>query len=101
MAITAHDPADSLLRALGARLGEGGLVHLERLPARPPRYGELTRPLPEWLGERLVELGFDELILHAPGHDQSRFLEQFREDVLPLLREKIIRAHPAEPGASG
>ena len=33
-----------------------------------------------------IELGFDELIVHAPGEDQSRFLEQFSEDVLPLLR---------------
>jgi coenzyme F420-dependent glucose-6-phosphate dehydrogenase len=32
-----------------------------------------------------AELGFDELILHAPGDDQARFLEQFSEDVLPLL----------------
>ena len=35
---------------------------------------------------RYVELGFDELVLHAPGEDQARFLEQFGEDVLPLLR---------------
>jgi coenzyme F420-dependent glucose-6-phosphate dehydrogenase len=35
---------------------------------------------------RYLELGFDELILHAPGEDQGRFLEQFSEDVLPLLR---------------
>jgi coenzyme F420-dependent glucose-6-phosphate dehydrogenase len=34
---------------------------------------------------RYAELGFDELILHAPGHDQARFLDQFGEDVLPLL----------------
>jgi coenzyme F420-dependent glucose-6-phosphate dehydrogenase len=33
-----------------------------------------------------AELGFDELILHAPGEDQGRFLDQFGEDVLPLLR---------------
>jgi coenzyme F420-dependent glucose-6-phosphate dehydrogenase len=33
-----------------------------------------------------IELGFDELILHAPGEDQARFLDQFSEDVLPLLR---------------
>jgi coenzyme F420-dependent glucose-6-phosphate dehydrogenase len=37
---------------------------------------------------RYVELGFDELILHAPGEDQARFLEQFGEDVLPLLRSQ-------------
>jgi coenzyme F420-dependent glucose-6-phosphate dehydrogenase len=34
---------------------------------------------------RYTELGFDELILHAPGNDQGAFLEQFGEDVLPLL----------------
>ncbi|MEA2362789.1 MAG: coenzyme F420-dependent glucose-6-phosphate dehydrogenase [Thermoleophilaceae bacterium] len=47
-----------------------------------------------------VDLGFEELQLHAPGEDQSRFLEQFSEDVLPLMRDRL-RAHPAEPGASG
>ena len=35
---------------------------------------------------RYVDLGFDELIVHAPGDDQPRFLEQFSDDVLPLLR---------------
>jgi coenzyme F420-dependent glucose-6-phosphate dehydrogenase len=34
---------------------------------------------------RYAELGFDELVLHAPGEDQARFLDQFAEDVLPLL----------------
>jgi coenzyme F420-dependent glucose-6-phosphate dehydrogenase len=34
---------------------------------------------------RYTDLGFDELILHAPGNDQSAFLEQFGADVLPLL----------------
>ena len=32
-----------------------------------------------------AELGFEELILHAPGQDQVRFLDEFAEDVLPLL----------------
>ncbi|MGH2713840.1 MAG: glucose-6-phosphate dehydrogenase (coenzyme-F420) [Thermoleophilaceae bacterium] len=44
---------------------------------------------PEEVAEKIgvyVSLGFDELVLHAPGNDQSRFLEQFREDVLPVLR---------------
>jgi coenzyme F420-dependent glucose-6-phosphate dehydrogenase len=35
---------------------------------------------------RYADLGFDELVLHAPGEDQARFLQQFGEDVLPLLR---------------
>jgi len=30
-------------------------------------------------------LGFEELVLHAPGPDQERFLEQFSADVLPKL----------------
>ncbi|MBA3264071.1 MAG: glucose-6-phosphate dehydrogenase (coenzyme-F420) [Thermoleophilaceae bacterium] len=32
-----------------------------------------------------IDLGFEDLLLHAPGPDQLRFLEQFREDVLPLM----------------
>ncbi len=32
-----------------------------------------------------LDLGFDELVLHAPGADQARFLDQFAEDVMPLL----------------
>lgn len=38
---------------------------------------------------RYVELGFDELLLHAPGPDQPRFLDQFGADVLPRLRERF------------
>jgi len=33
-----------------------------------------------------ADLGFEELVLHAPGLDQIRFLDEFAEDVLPLLR---------------
>jgi coenzyme F420-dependent glucose-6-phosphate dehydrogenase len=35
-----------------------------------------------------VELGFEDLILHAPGEDQKRFLDEFGADVLPALREE-------------
>jgi coenzyme F420-dependent glucose-6-phosphate dehydrogenase len=35
---------------------------------------------------RYTALGFDELVLHGPGGDQARFIEQFAADVLPLLR---------------
>jgi coenzyme F420-dependent glucose-6-phosphate dehydrogenase len=46
---------------------------------------------PEECVERIgtyVDLGFDRLVFHAPGEDQSRFLEQFCADVLPRLRER-------------
>jgi coenzyme F420-dependent glucose-6-phosphate dehydrogenase len=36
-----------------------------------------------------VELGFEELLLHAPGTDQSHALEQFSADVLPRLRDRF------------
>jgi coenzyme F420-dependent glucose-6-phosphate dehydrogenase len=36
-----------------------------------------------------VDLGFTHLILHAPGGDQARFLEQFGADVLPRLRARF------------
>jgi coenzyme F420-dependent glucose-6-phosphate dehydrogenase len=42
-----------------------------------------------------LELGFDDLVLHAPGQDQSRFLEQFSEDVLPGLRERAAQGQRA------
>jgi coenzyme F420-dependent glucose-6-phosphate dehydrogenase len=44
---------------------------------------------PDEVVERIrpyVELGFTELIFHAPGADQARFLEQFARDVLPRLQ---------------
>ena len=47
-------------------------------PTTPTRSSSGSRPY--------VELGFDELIFHAPGDDQARFLEQFARDVLPRLR---------------
>jgi coenzyme F420-dependent glucose-6-phosphate dehydrogenase len=33
-----------------------------------------------------VDLGFNHLVFHGPGHDQSRFLTSFAADVLPGLR---------------
>lgn len=44
---------------------------------------------PEEVVERVrpyVDLGFEHLVFHAPGHDQRRFLEQFGADVVPRLR---------------
>jgi coenzyme F420-dependent glucose-6-phosphate dehydrogenase len=47
---------------------------------------------PDEVVERIafyVDRGFDELVLHAPGNDQARFIEQFSTDVLPRLRERF------------
>ncbi|MFC6236672.1 glucose-6-phosphate dehydrogenase (coenzyme-F420) [Longivirga aurantiaca] len=44
---------------------------------------------PEEVAARIkpyLDLGFQDLVIHAPGHDQRRFLKQFSADVLPLLR---------------
>jgi coenzyme F420-dependent glucose-6-phosphate dehydrogenase len=35
-----------------------------------------------------LDLGFDDLLLHGPGPDQARFIDQFAQDVLPKLRER-------------
>jgi coenzyme F420-dependent glucose-6-phosphate dehydrogenase len=35
-----------------------------------------------------VDLGFEELIFHFPGDDQTRALDQFAADVMPRLRAK-------------
>ena len=33
-----------------------------------------------------VEAGLNHLVFHGPGHDQRRFLTQFSQDLVPLLR---------------
>jgi coenzyme F420-dependent glucose-6-phosphate dehydrogenase len=37
-----------------------------------------------------VDYGFNHLVFHGPGHDQSRFLTSFADDVMPLLRQQPI-----------
>lgn len=41
--------------------------------------------------QEYVDLGFTHLVVHGPGHDQRRFIDQFAEDVLPGLR--TLAAH--------
>lgn len=41
-----------------------------------------------------TDLGFDHLVIHAPGHDQRRFLTTFAEQVVPGLRELQPAALP-------
>lgn len=33
-----------------------------------------------------IDAGFNHLVFHGPGHDQTRFLEQFERDLAPRLR---------------
>jgi DEAD/DEAH box helicase domain-containing protein len=63
MALVSTDPLDPYLGVLHRRLG-AGLVHVERLPPRPPRTASLARPLPAEVAGRLAELGIDELWSH-------------------------------------
>ena len=71
-------------------------IEMERLAAALP----LERAASRWIvsadpEEQLaqirpyVELGFNHLVFHAPGPDQSRFLRLYAERVLPLLRTKF------------
>ncbi len=41
-----------------------------------------------------LDLGFQDLVIHGPGDDQQRFMQQFTDDVMPLLRKR------AEAGAA-
>jgi coenzyme F420-dependent glucose-6-phosphate dehydrogenase len=36
-----------------------------------------------------VDMGFTHLVFHAPGDDQSRFIETYGEKILPLLRNEF------------
>ncbi len=49
------------------------------IAAKPDDAVEAIRPY--------VEAGFTNLVIHAPGADQVRFMEQFSADVMPRLRE--------------
>jgi coenzyme F420-dependent glucose-6-phosphate dehydrogenase len=33
-----------------------------------------------------IDLGFDHLVFHAPGDDQSRFIRLYSREILPRLR---------------
>jgi coenzyme F420-dependent glucose-6-phosphate dehydrogenase len=39
-----------------------------------------------------MDLGFNHLVFHAPGHDQKRFLDLYSERVMPLLRKLAVAA---------
>ena len=70
-------------------------VELERLADEnahlaPTRF--IVSSDPDEVVERIgayVALGFDHLVFHAPGEDQSRFLTQFAADVVPRLQARF------------
>lgn len=74
-------------------------VEMERLadelPIEQVTKRWIVASTPEEVLEQLrpyVDAGLDHLVFHAPGHDQRRFLTQFREDLLPALRELEVPA---------
>lgn len=70
-------------------------VELERLADEHPEIAQrrfIVSNDPDEVVERIgdyVALGFDNLVFHAPGEDQMRFLDQFAVDVIPRLRERF------------
>ena len=46
-----------------------------------------------------LDLGFNHLVFHGPGHDQSRFLTSFAADVVPALRALMSQRFDQRVGA--
>jgi coenzyme F420-dependent glucose-6-phosphate dehydrogenase len=73
-------------------------IELERLADEDPSIAQrrfIVSNDPDEVVEQIapyVERGFDNLVFHAPGNDQRRFLDQFCADVVPLLRERFSLA---------
>ncbi len=74
-------------------------IEMERLADAQPEKAQsrfIVSDDPTDVIERIgtyLDLGFDEIVIHAPGDDQSRFLQQFSEDVLPGLRARAVSVH--------
>jgi coenzyme F420-dependent glucose-6-phosphate dehydrogenase len=73
-------------------------IELERLADADPSIAQrrfIVSDDPDEVVDKIapyVELGFDNLVFHAPGNDQGRFLDQFCADVVPLLRDRFTVA---------
>src|SRR3954447_18991831 len=72
-----HDPIQ--MQRAGAELPIEQIASRWIVTDDPEQAVEAIRPY--------VEVGLNHLVFHAPGHDQSRFLESFAEDLLPRLRQ--------------
>jgi len=71
-----HDPIE--MQAAGAALPIEQVASRWIVASDPDSAVEAIRPY--------LDYGFSHLVFHAPGHDQSRFLTSFTEQVVPLLR---------------
>jgi coenzyme F420-dependent glucose-6-phosphate dehydrogenase len=72
-----HDPIE--MQAAGAALPIKQIASRWIVASDPETALAAIRPY--------LDYGFNHLVFHAPGHDQSRFLSSFSQQVLPLLRE--------------
>ena len=70
-------------------------IEMERLADEHPDIAQsrfIVSNDPDEVVERIgdyVALGFNQLVFHAPGEDQRRFLDQFAADVVPRLRARF------------
>lgn len=62
-----------LERISGSRAVRGGIRHIREIPARPPRYADPARPIPDRLREILARAGIRRLYAH-----QARVLDLVR-----------------------
>ncbi len=72
-----HDPIE--MQAAGAALPIEQIASRWIVTNDPEEAAAAIKPY--------VDYGFNHLVFHGPGHDQSRFLTSFTEQVVPLLRE--------------
>jgi coenzyme F420-dependent glucose-6-phosphate dehydrogenase len=77
------------------KMGVDDPREMERLAAKLPIEQAAIRWLvsddPEEHIEQItpyIELGFTHLVFHAPGNNQSRFINAYARDILPRLRER-------------
>ncbi len=80
------------------KTGIDDAVEMERLADALPTERAASRWIvssdPDEHVERIrpyIDLGFSQLIFHAPGPDQRRFLELYSRDVLPRLRGLVAQ----------
>jgi coenzyme F420-dependent glucose-6-phosphate dehydrogenase len=72
-----HDPVE--MQAAGAALPIEQIASRWIVTSDPEQAVAEIKPY--------LDYGFDHLVFHGPGHDQSRYLESFTDQVVPLLRE--------------